>query len=216
MTEIAEKRRVRFSLRGLMIVIAICALLLVPCVWFLRLIEDVQRQRIRATHAAQLAQVEAMRARLEAEVQRAAALSPSAKANEEARSATTPPATEPNGGLWAALGVNHPVFDQGAVKDLNIEFTLVNDGPETVNPKLTESQIVVNGKALEDSAFILGNGPRDGRFEALPPGNSLRFGYALGKYFETPGVYRVAWRGGNFQSPEIVLRVLKAPGDRQP
>jgi len=62
---------------------------------------------------------------------------------------------------WAAISVSEPVFVQGWTKKLQIYFTLVNDGSETVNPEIGSSQIVVNGKAWEDSGYIFGNGPRD-------------------------------------------------------
>jgi RNA polymerase sigma factor (sigma-70 family) len=110
--------------------------------------------------------------------------------------------------LWAGLSVNQPVFREGDTGALQLTFTLVNDGHEVADPKLAAAQIVVNGKALPDSGRILSNGPRDGRFTALPPGDHLLFGYALGNYFEKPGVYRVHWQGEGFRSEAVVFRVL--------
>ena len=110
--------------------------------------------------------------------------------------------------IWAAISVNEPVFVQGWTKNLQIYFTLVNDGSETVNPDISSSQIVVNGKAWEDSVNIFGNGIRDNRFEALPVGDYLLFTYALGDRFTTPGIYRVSWKGSGFESQEIIFRVL--------
>ena len=104
--------------------------------------------------------------------------------------------------------MNHAVFLRGEEAGLSVEFTLVNDGEAEIDPKIGESRIVVNGKELADSGLILGNGPRDARFAALPPGEHLRFGYALGDHFQEPGIYRVSWRGANFRSPEVVFRVL--------
>src|SRR5262249_36738433 len=110
--------------------------------------------------------------------------------------------------IWAAISVNEPVFVQGWTKNLQIYFTLVNDGSATVNPEIRSSQIVVNGKAWEDSGYIFSNGPRDNRFEALPVGDYLLFTYALGDRFTTPGIYRVSWKGSGFESQEIIFRVL--------
>ena len=121
--------------------------------------------------------------------------------------------TPKTGGLWAALTANHAVFRRGETNGLNVEFTLVNDGGVTVDPKIGESRIVVNGEELADSGLILGNGPRDARFAALPPGDYLRFSYALGDHFKEPGVYRVSWRGADFRSPEVVFRVLGGKPD---
>jgi hypothetical protein len=125
----------------------------------------------------------------------------------------TAPSVEPRDGLWAALSVNHAVFRPEEAKDLNIEFSLINDGGEVLDPGIGDSRLIINGKELADSGFLLSNGPRDARFAALPPGGHLRFAYPLGKTFETPGVYRVSWRGAAFRSPEIVFRVLAADAD---
>ena len=109
--------------------------------------------------------------------------------------------------LWAGLSVNRPLFHAGWTKDLAIHFTLVNDGSETINPRIGSSRIIINGVALENSDFIFGNGPRDARWNALPPGDALEFTYALENYFKQPGIYRVSWKGESFETPTIVFRV---------
>jgi RNA polymerase sigma factor (sigma-70 family) len=114
--------------------------------------------------------------------------------------------------LWAGLSVNQPIFREGDINLLQLTFTLVNDGDKVIDPKITSSKIVVNGNALPDSAFIFGNGPRDARFAALPPGDYLLFGSGLGSRFKKPGVYRVYWEGNGFRSAEIVFRVLTKDG----
>jgi hypothetical protein len=113
--------------------------------------------------------------------------------------------------LWAGLGVTSPAVGADEVTDprfFSVSFTLVNDGDRTVNPEIGSSQFLVNGKELTDWGFVVGNGPRTHEFEALPPGQCLRFGYALGRYFAEPGVYKVRWKGKAFESPEVVFRVL--------
>jgi RNA polymerase sigma factor (sigma-70 family) len=118
--------------------------------------------------------------------------------------------------IWAGISVNKPVFQEGATGELQFFFTLVNDTDQVIDPKVGAAKIVVNGKALADSAFILSNGPRDGRFTALPPGDLLEFGAGLGRYFEKPGVYRVSLQGEMFLSAEVVFRVVpkKEPDGR--
>jgi RNA polymerase sigma factor (sigma-70 family) len=116
------------------------------------------------------------------------------------------------GTLWAGISVNLPVFHEGDTAALQLFFTIVNDTDQVIDPKIIDSKIIVNGKALADSAFIFGNGPRDGRFTALPAGDVLEFGAGLGRYFDKPGVYRVSWRGEAFRSPEVVFRVLPKKG----
>jgi hypothetical protein len=97
---------------------------------------------------------------------------------------------------------------------MTVEFTLFNDGETAVDPQIDKSRIIINGKELSVSGLILGTGPRDATFRELPPGATLQFGYALGKHFEEPGVYRVSWLGERFRSPEVVLRVLREEGPR--
>ena len=110
--------------------------------------------------------------------------------------------------LWAALSINRPLFHAGWTKELSVYFTVVNEGNKTIDPKIESSKIIINGVELENSAFIFGNGIRDQRWRALPPGDSLEFTYALENYFKEPGIYRVSWKGENFETPTIVFRVM--------
>lgn len=110
--------------------------------------------------------------------------------------------------LWASLSISRPLFHAGWTKELLIHFTLVNDGSKSIDPKIESSKIIINGVELENSGFILNKGPKDGRWRALPPGDSLEFTYALEDYFKEPGIYRVLWKGDNFETPTIVFRVM--------
>jgi hypothetical protein len=85
---------------------------------------------------------------------------------------------------------------------------LVNDRDKVIDPKIPESQILINGKELGDSGLILRSVQKGTRSEALPPGASLQFSLPLGDQFKEPGIYRVLWKGSAFQSSEIVLRIL--------
>jgi hypothetical protein len=207
-----EKRRFRFSVRFLMIVVALCALLLAPIVWQYRQNQRLVRAELIAVREAERARVEAERARYLAQVRSAEAALNATRVGEDRRPVAGSPAANHRGRLWAAVTLNHPVFEQGKTKDLSIEFTVVNDSDQTIDPKIAESVIVINGQDLADSARILSHGPRDTRYSALSPGDHLRFVYALGDPFRRPGVYRVSWRGEGFQSPEVVFRVLPRSG----
>jgi hypothetical protein len=198
--------RFRFSVRALMILVAVAAVALLPFLWAARQAALLRAQAMRARDAEQRARAEAERARYVARV-RSAEAQFGAEAGPSARPESGPPARD-RGGLWAALAVNHAAFRRGEAERLYVEFTLVNDGQAVVDPKLGASRIVVNGAELVDSGLVLGNGPRDARFRALPPGDHLRFGSALGDHFREPGIYRVSWRGEDFRSPEVVVRVL--------
>jgi hypothetical protein len=73
-------------------------------------------------------------------------------------------------------------------------------------------QIVIDGKEVEESDFIFGNGPQPpGGYGILQPGESYEFGKGLevGKYFPDAREYKVSWRGYGFQSSTIAVRVQK-------
>ena len=105
------------------------------------------------------------------------------------------------------LAVKQPYFDGKAAKKLQIFFSLLNDGKKALDPRLKTWVLIVNGKAIVNSQAIFGNGPKDARWKKLPSGDRLDFGYALGKYFRKPGVYRVTWKGNGFESAPLVFRV---------
>jgi hypothetical protein len=122
--------------------------------------------------------------------------------------------------LWAAVSVSDPVLDWdnlawelGTRAPFMIHFYLVNDGDKVIDPKIRSSKLLINGKAFKgkggsDWPYIAANGPRDGRWKALPPGDYLAFGYAFRDDFKEPGTYRVKWKGEGFEAPEVVFRVM--------
>lgn len=112
--------------------------------------------------------------------------------------------------LWAALSISRPLFHAGSTKELLIHFTLVNDGIKAIDPKIESSKLMINGEELDDSGFLLSGGPKDARWNALPPGDTLEFAYALEGYFKKPGIYRVSWKGEDFETSTIVFRVMSS------
>ena len=116
--------------------------------------------------------------------------------------------------LWAAISVSDPLFQEGGTKDLMIHFTLVNDGNAVVDPRIESSKISVNGEELENSGFIFGNGIRSSNWNALAPGDALRFTYGLEQYFLKPGIYKVSWKGEDFETSTIVFRVMPSKNNR--
>jgi hypothetical protein len=180
-----------------MIAVALCAVLLAPAVMTVRHFEA--RVRVERLLAEQ-ARNQAQQARYLAQVRSAQAALVATKLG----TADQPKA----GSLWAGLSVNHPMFKAGRTKDLRIEFTLVNDGDTVIDPKIADSRIVINGKECTDSGLIFSSVEKGTRFKALSPGESLQFDCQLGDQFKEPGTYRTSWKGADFRSPEIVLRVL--------
>ena len=181
MVDSSNQCRFRFSIRSLMIVVAVFALVLSPILW------TIQHQRLlvhaqeRAAVAEKLAWAQEARARRIAD-RFAGAIPPGA----------TGPAAGKSPGLWAALSVSHAVFAANEAKELVLEFTIVNDGSQPIDPEIDRSRIIINGKELEESGLILGNGPRDARFTSLPPGDSIRFTSRLGHLFKVSGTYRAS------------------------
>jgi hypothetical protein len=112
-------------------------------------------------------------------------------------------------GLSATISVAQAVFHVKETKTLNVNFTVTNAGAATVDPDIRSTQLLVNGAVQEGWLMVMANGPRTSQFEALPPGQTLRFGAQLGsRYFAKPGVYKVRWKGPNYETPEITFRVV--------
>lgn len=123
--------------------------------------------------------------------------------------------------LWAAVSVSDTIlnwddltWEVGLRPPFMIRFYLVNDGDKAIDPKIESSTLFINGKECkgEDDKVnwqqSIGNGPRDDRWEALPPGDYIGFGFAVGDSFKEPGIYRVKWKGEGFESPEVTFRVM--------
>jgi hypothetical protein len=195
MVEATGQRRFRLSIRTLMIAIALCALFLAPLGWMYRQAELQRRMEMLAVMERALAE------------EKAAALARFTQAglSTAIRGNTVQPKTD---NLWAAMSINHAVFMTGQTKDLRIEFSLVNDGDQVIDPKIAESHIVINGKELTDSGSILKRSLKEATIKALSPGDTLQFGVVFGDHFKEPGTYRISWQGSGFQSSEIVLRIM--------
>lgn len=111
--------------------------------------------------------------------------------------------------LWAGLSINRPSFRESWTKDLQIFFTVVNDGNRITNPEIEETRIIVNGEEIKETGMpIFRNGPRPNNINALQPGDSIELGFGLGEYFKKAGTYTVSFKGVAFETPPIVFRVL--------
>ena len=114
-----------------------------------------------------------------------------------------------NGNLWTAISVMPgPLVTTGELERFQMNFAMVNDGKRPADPKVRSWRLNINGKDHPDSEFTFGNGPRDNRWNSLPAGDQLQFGYALGDWFKKPGAYKVIWRGQGFESAPVVFRVI--------
>ena len=180
-----------------MIAVALFAVLLALALWTVRYFEaQVMRERMLAARARD----QAVYARDLAQVRSAQASIVAANLGNAEQPKTA--------SLWAGLSVNHAIFKAGQTRDLIIEFTLVNDGDNVIDPKIEDSRIVIKGKERTDSGMIISGVQKGSRFKALSPGDSLQFSLPLGDWFMEPGTYRIAWKGDGYHSPEIVLRIM--------
>jgi hypothetical protein len=115
--------------------------------------------------------------------------------------------------LWAAISTSTPIRDWPAFsKDVfMVRFGVVNDGDKTVDPEIGASHLLVNGKELKDWGEIIGNGLHSTKWKSLAPRDHVEFGIGLGEEFQEPGIYKLKWKSKDFESPEIVFRVLPKP-----
>src|SRR5689334_8130701 len=94
-------------------------------------------------------------------------------------------------GLHAGLMAQLANKNLGIVEpSVTIFFLLLNDSASDLDTAEGSWRIVINGKELQDSNFIFGNGPRPSAgFGRISSGANFNFTYALpiAKYFREPG-----------------------------
>lgn len=86
----------------------------------------------------------------------------------------------------------------------------MNDSEKPINAAEEGWTIVIDGKELEDSGHIFGNGPGPvGGWGVLNPGESYQFGKGLplSRYFPEEREYRMFWKGKEFRSSTITVSV---------
>jgi hypothetical protein len=110
--------------------------------------------------------------------------------------------------IWCGISVSEPVLVLGRDKQLCLHLGLVNDGDRVVDPQLGATELLINGKPLEGWDFTINQGLRHVRATALPAGDSLGITFDLTRHFQKEGVYKVRWKGVDFESSEIVFRVV--------
>jgi hypothetical protein len=124
--------------------------------------------------------------------------------------------------LWSAIGISPPVLDPDTITidspKVQIYLGLVNDGTQALETGLRESVLVVNGKPLQGKAWdaALKAGLRGDTWKKLPPGEHTVVACSLDEVIAEPGIYQVSWKGGTFQSPEVVYRLLPRASDSKP
>ncbi len=115
-------------------------------------------------------------------------------------------------GLVAKIGLSQSDPTVETVPEMFVKFSLKNPGKVSVNPALTQTELVIDGKPFEQSAQLFGNGPRDARFSSLPAGETIDFSYAIGYYFRKAGEHTLVWRGPGFEPVQIKFWVAPLSG----
>lgn len=87
---------------------------------------------------------------------------------------------------------------------------VTNTGRATIDPRVFDSTLLVNGRASGLWPLTIANGPVDDRWTALPPGDSLDFGRTLqGALFTAgPGRYDIVLRVSGVWSPPLRVAVV--------
>jgi hypothetical protein len=112
--------------------------------------------------------------------------------------------------LWAGISVSEPIIAlKKGMQTPTLFFGLINAGDTTVDPEVGSSTLLVNGKVPKNWDISINQGPRDKRWQALPPGDNLRPAIAFFEELWQPGIYKVKWKGKHFESAEIVFRVIR-------
>jgi hypothetical protein len=112
--------------------------------------------------------------------------------------------------VWAAVTVDSPIIPVN--QPINVTFAASNlsDMPILMTELRDDTVLVINGKEWPDSRFNFSNGPHPvARF--LQPGKSMMFLYQLSSVFSEPGLYRIVWRGKDFETLPIEFRVVENP-----
>jgi len=113
-----------------------------------------------------------------------------------------------HGGITAQLVQLKPGYTEPA--HVQLTFLLINDSDSPLDVAAASWKIVVDGVELADSDWIFGNGPMltDG-WKPLQPGQYYELGKVLpvDKYFRRSGEHKVSWKGKDFQSATITVKI---------
>jgi hypothetical protein len=90
-----------------------------------------------------------------------------------------------------------------------ISGAVTNLGTETIDTRVRTSELSVNGESLLSWGLAIGNGARDAREYALPPGERIEFSRVMGSsLFRGPGEYELVLSVGGVDSPPARVKVV--------
>ena len=88
--------------------------------------------------------------------------------------------------------------------------TNLGDVPIRLTALREDTVLLINGKEWPDSAFTFANGAHS-TAQFLPARKSTLFTYQLTSLFKMPGLYRILWRGKDFETLPVEFRVAANP-----
>jgi len=112
--------------------------------------------------------------------------------------------------VWAAVTVDQPIFHINQPINVMFAATNVSDMPIRLTELREETVLVINGQDWPESRFTFTNGAHS-TAQFLQPAKSMMFVYQLTRVFKEPGLYRIVWRGKDFETLPVEFRVAKDP-----
>ena len=95
--------------------------------------------------------------------------------------------------LHVSLEVTPEHVSPEELDELTVRVSVENGGEETVDLQLPSSTLTVDGRPLQAWNLAIGNGARDARESALPPGDSIAATRVLGgSLVNEPGEHEIA------------------------
>ena len=82
--------------------------------------------------------------------------------------------------LHVSLEVTPERVGRDELDELTVRISVENEGEDTVDLQLPSSTLTVDGRPLQAWNLAIGNGARDARESALPPGDSIDAARVLG------------------------------------
>lgn len=106
------------------------------------------------------------------------------------------------------LGVKPLQFSMSERDWIKISITATNQGSEVVDPELHRTRLYINGKDSLIWNEAIGNGKREPKWFALPPGETVSLSWStMGKsLFPAPGKYKLVLNYTDKEwSPKVVV-----------
>jgi hypothetical protein len=111
--------------------------------------------------------------------------------------ATMTPAPPPLPALLTALHIRPLQLSLSHVDSFDLALSVINQGPDTLDPELHNAKLRVNGEFSIAFMLAVGNGVREEKWFALPPGERADIHWNMWNLFPEPGTYTLVldWHG---------------------